>query len=259
MARKLREILGLPSLRLVNGEAYKELGRQARASRLDLPFLKAMPPDARSACLDHLDASKAQLHQDLFVLSMTGFKRGGSFVEFGATDGVKLSNTALLEKEFGWTGILAEPAREWHSALKSNRTARVETRCVWKETGQTLMFNETKAGELSTIDAYSDTDLHAKGRRSGTRYEVETVSLADLLETHGAPERIDYLSIDTEGSEFDILEAFDFGRHRFNIITCEHNFTPQREKIHALLTAHGYQRRYEEVSRFDDWYVHSSL
>jgi len=39
------------------------------------------------------------------------------------------------------------------------------------------------------------------------------------------------------------------------VITCEHNFAPNREKIHALLTSQGYVRKLEEVSQFDDWYV----
>ena len=64
-----------------------------------------------------LPASKAQLHQDLFVLSELGLKRSGYFVEFGAASGESLSNTHLLEKSFDWQGILAEPAKYWHPAL----------------------------------------------------------------------------------------------------------------------------------------------
>ena len=65
--------------------------------------------------------------------------------------------------------------------------------------------------------------------------------------------RVDFASIDTEGSEFEILEAFDFKRYPFKVITCEHNFTPAREKIHGLLTAAGYVRKYEKVSDFQDF------
>jgi hypothetical protein len=84
---------------------------------------------------------------------------------------------------------------------------------------------------------------------------VKTVSLADLLIRHHAPAELDYLSIDTEGSEFEILRDFDFARYPFKVITCEHSFTPAREKIHALLTAAGYVRKYAKFSDFDDWYV----
>ena len=197
--------------------------------------------------------SRSQLMQDLFVLTKTDFKQNGYFVEFGATNGVDLSNTYLLEKDFNWDGILAEPAKNWHEDLKSNRTAKIETDCVWKESGKTLKFNETPEGELSTIDLFSKFDRHS--RNSGNVYEVNTISLNDLLKKHNAPDEIDCLSIDTEGSEFEILSAFDFDAYNIKIITCEHNYTENRDKIQNLLEAVGYRRVLLETSKFDDWYV----
>lgn len=202
-----------------------------------------------------LKESRSQLRQDLFVLSQLDFKRGGFFVEFGATNGVDLSNTHLLEKQFGWSGVLAEPARSWHASLKKNRSAKIETSCVWRQSGCVLKFNEAALGELSTIDSFSAADFHEKERKAGRTYDVETISLNDLLERHGAPRTVDYLSIDTEGSELEILRSFDFSRHSFTVITCEHNYTPAREEIHSLLTRQGYVRKYVELSEFDDWYV----
>lgn len=97
--------------------------------------------------------------------------------------------------------------------------------------------------------------MHAASRRSSRHYQVKTISLNDLMAEHKAPDKPDYLSIDTEGSELEILQGFDFQRHPFKVITCEHNFTPAREKIHGLLTAAGYVRKYDKISDFDDWYV----
>lgn len=199
--------------------------------------------------------SQSQLFQDLFVLLETKAKRGGFFVEFGATNGIDLSNTYLLEKEYGWSGILAEPARCWHQQLKNNRSSKLDVRCVWKESGQKLEFIETNSPELSTIHTFSSSDGHALSRENGSQYFVETVSLIDLLKQHDAPSSIDYLSIDTEGSELEILTAFDFSKYDIKMITCEHNYTSNREKIHSLLSANGYTRKYAEISYFDDWYV----
>ena len=84
---------------------------------------------------------------------------------------------------------------------------------------------------------------------------MSTISLYDMLKKHNAPQFIDYLSIDTEGSEYEILNAFDFSAYRFGCITVEHNFTPMREKIFNLLSQNGYERKFTEFSRFDDWYV----
>lgn len=211
-------------------------------------------PDA-SLPLDLLRRSRSQIKQDLFVLLELKFKRDGFFVEFGAANGVDASNSHLLEKEFGWTGILAEPARVWHQALAANRSARLDKRCVWSTSGARLSFNEVEDALLSTVDSFSAGDQHKEARRRGSKYEVETISLVDLLDAHDAPKRMDYLSIDTEGSERAILEHFDFDRYRFRIITCEHNFRPEREAIHSLLTANGYVRKLTHVSQFDDWYV----
>lgn len=199
--------------------------------------------------------SRSQLRQDLFVLSELNYKRNGYFVEFGATNGVDLSNTHLLETRYNWTGILAEPATRWHADLVNNRVAKIDKRCVWRHSGESLVFNETDNPELSTVDLFSFSDLHAKARTSGKKYSVETVSLVDMLIEHQAPKEMDYLSIDTEGSEFDILENFDFQKYQFKIITCEHNYSPMREKLSTLFLKNGYQRKYENISQFDDWWV----
>lgn len=210
--------------------------------------------------LGYLDSSKAQLSQDLFVLSQVGMKTGGFFVEFGATDGVTLSNTYLLESEFQWNGILAEPAAYWHGALKSSRKCVIETNCVWRKSDEVLTFNEVSSvKELSTIQSYSSADFHAEARKKRRCYTVKTISLSDLLDKSAAPKVIDYLSIDTEGSEYEILSAFNFEKYQFRVITCEHNFAPQRDLILALLSRHGYQRKFEQCSEFDDWYVQPSL
>jgi FkbM family methyltransferase len=204
----------------------------------------------------HMATSRSQIFQDAFVLHVLGTDRPGFFVDFGATDGVSLSNSWLLETAYGWRGILAEPARNWHAALRANRPgARIETRCVWTETGAELVFREAAEKELSTIDSFAGGDSQARNRQTHETYAVTTVSLNDMLAELEAPAPFDYLSIDTEGSEFDILGRFDLARYMPRVITVEHNYTPRRRDIHTLLTAAGYRRVLTEVSLFDDWYL----
>jgi FkbM family methyltransferase len=198
--------------------------------------------DFLTFCAQHIPESKSERFQDLLILKLTEEKRNGYFVDFGATDGVTINNSHLLENSYGWSGIVAEPCRRWHDELQRNRRCSIDLRCVWSKTGEHLEFNETPAAELATIAQFSDCDFHAKERRSGELYSVETVSLNDLLLQHRAPHLIDYLSIDTEGSEFDILSAFDFDAHDIRIITVEHNYTTMRARIHDLLTANKYRR-----------------
>lgn len=205
-----------------------------------------------------LASLRSQIGQDLFCLIMSEFKRGGFFVEFGAADGVSASNTYILEKDFGWKGIVAEPARGWHEALHKNRSCDIETSCVWRTSGETLLFNEVPHG-FGTIADFSAADKWAAVRRRGSVYSVPTISLQDMLVKHGAPPVIDYISIDTEGSEFAILNNFDLSRWRFKLITVEHNYTPNREHLSNLLASAGYTRVKHVDTRFDDWYVEKDL
>ena len=116
------------------------------------------------------------------------------------------------------------------------------------------MFNETPIKVLSTIDRFSASDHHEALRKDGNRYPVSTVSLNDLLQEHNAPRRIEYISVDTEGSEYDILSGFDFSRYDVRLMTVEHNYTSTREKIFELLVSKGFKRKFEQLSRWDDWY-----
>ena len=212
-------------------------------------------PSFRSELIPIANRSNAQRKQDIFVLNHLGLKRGGYFVEFGACDGKMHSNTFLLEKDFQWRGILCEPASGWHNQLKSNRNCIIETKCVWHTSGISLDFNEVPILELSTIDTYSKIDRNKYQRVGGKVYPVETISLSDLLKKHNAPAVIDFLSIDTEGSEYDILKSFNFDIYKFQIICCEHNYGPNRQKIYDLLTKVNYRRVHTNISRWDDWYV----
>lgn len=206
-------------------------------------------------CLANVSRSHAQFLQDLWVAWELGSPRDGFFVDFGAADGVHASNSLYLERELGWRGVLAEPARVWQAALKKNRPGPIDHRCVWIRSGETLTFNQPSTILHSTLDAYSAADGLADKRADGERYPVDTVSLMDLLAHWNAPRRIDYLSIDTEGSELDILAAFDFAAYDVRAISVEHNHTDKRHALFDLLTAKGYTRRFDALSNVDDWYV----
>ena len=253
-------------LHLFNYEAVEKsfLARFTSVTNLraneDLKFLRALPFGVVNQVLNYLDQSNSQFRQDLFALATHDFKRDGFFVEIGAANGVHLSNTLLLEKSFSWKGILVEPAKIWQADLSNNRTdSIVDNRCVWSESKCSLLFNETVHKELSTIDVFSSSDSHSVIRNRGKKYYVNTITLLELLSSYNSPNQIDYLSIDTEGSEYEILKNFDFGEYEFGAITVEHNFTSNRELIHDLLTLNGYTRVLESVSSVDDWYVNNKI
>lgn len=241
--------------RLENLHEYAENLRKKLQNLRRKYFVQAMPEAQRERLAGLFTASNSQVCQDLFVLSELDFKRDGYFVEFGACNGLELSNTYLLEREFGWKGILAEPCRYWHAELNANRRAHISTKCVWSRSNETLTFMQAPSPVVSTIAAFNDSDGLSGRQKHGRSYQVATISLTDLLSEFNAPREIDYLSLDTEGSEFDILSAFDFSKYSFRVITVEHNFQPARDRIYALLTSRGYVRKWEDLSDIDDWYL----
>jgi FkbM family methyltransferase len=256
--RKILQLGRKFGFQLVDSNIPSELFPPILNSRHSLPGQTAtIESEFLTKVLNNLSDSKSQLCQDLLVLFLLNNKKNGFFVEFGATDGLSLSNTFLLEEKYGWEGILAEPAINWQKALQTNRKCIIDSRCVWEKSGEKLIFFEATDGELSTISSFKGCDGHSEARKVGSEYSVDTISLNDLLTAYNAPTQIDYLSVDTEGSEFNILNNFNFSLYRFNVITVEHNFTETREKVFKLLSSNGYKRILEDFSQWDDWYVPS--
>jgi FkbM family methyltransferase len=261
LKKSINKCLGLFNVKVIqNNDLDNLLEHKLRVNNggFDISFLNKIidQPETISLVLPLFEYSTSQIRQDLFVLLKTGFKKRGYFVEFGATDGLKLSNTFILENKFGWDGILCEPGRVWQNDLSRNRSCNISINVVSSKSNLKIDFDEFTVPELSTI-ANINSNLTKKDVKR--TYSVESISLLDLLKKYNAPKEIDYLSIDTEGSEFEILNAFDFSKHTFKVITCEHNFSDQRNKIHTLLTAHNYIRVYDDISSFDDWYLHQSM
>jgi FkbM family methyltransferase len=210
--------------------------------------------------------SKAQSFQDVLAYTMCGEEQNQSmyFVEFGATNGIDGSNTYMLERNHFWKGLLIEPNPAYHEDLKRNRLSTILTDCIYDETGKEVEFLLTNDPELSTISDYRNSDEHAAARDTLKSQKMKTITLFDLLEREHAPDYIDYISVDTEGSELRILAKF-FEQNKSNkyvvkLFTVEHNFVEEsRQKIFELMVANGYKRIFTNISRWDDFYIKKDL
>lgn len=246
-------------LKLTKSSVYRKLLKNNK--EYDQKFLNFVGQDSKFLfnIIRYLPHSESELRQDLFVLNETNFKRNGYFIEFGLGNGKHVSNTYLLEKNFNWKGIVSEPAKIFHNKIIKNRNCHFEKLIIWKESNVNLIFKETLIPETSTIKDLYDIDDYNYYRKNGKEYLVTTISLNDLLKKFKCPKIIDYLSIDTEGSEFDILNSFNFNHYHFKIITVEHNYNKNREKINKLLNKNGYSIKYKNLTAHDDWYINNSL
>jgi len=203
--------------------------------------------------------SNSQLNQDLEVLKFYNNKTDGYFIEIGASNGIVLSNTYLLEKEYNWKGICVEPIPEKFESLCKNRpNSLCYDYAVYNESNKIVVF--TIANICDLLSGISDhIDCHVnKVNDNKTEITRTTITLNDLLEKSNAPTFIDYLSLDTEGSELEILKSVDFQKYTFGLIDIEHNFIePRRSQMRDLLTSNGYE--YIKQNQWDDCYKHKSI
>jgi FkbM family methyltransferase len=170
----------------------------------------------------------------------------GYFVEVGANDPRERSQTWHLEQN-GWTGILIEPQPDLVDKLREMRKAKVfEVACsLPSNAGQMLPLHF--AGALSSLDR----GRMAPGATPEGVIQVPIRTLDSVLDQAGSPAQLDFVSIDVEGHELEVLLGFDLGRWQPRLILLEHHVV-DLSKHHYLLAA-GYRivRRYEN----NGWYV----
>ncbi len=248
------------NLRLIYYSSFRNL-LESKKDILFLKFIKEVNKKNNiSKLIQYYSFSKSEFIQDLFVLNQLNFKKRGFFVEIGALDGEIGSNTYLLEKKFAWNGILCEPNKNYVKKIKKKRKAHLVTKAVWRNSFSKVLFEVSNQKGLSTISSFRSNDLHY--RKIIDKYSVETISLNDLLLEYNAPKIIDYLSIDTEGSEYEILKNLNFKKFKFKVITCEHNQVKNKRKlINKLLTLNGYKKCFDNYTKntCEDWYYNKFL
>ena len=183
------------------------------------------------------------------------FSKPGYFVEAGAHDGIGDSCTKALE-DAGWSGICIEPSIAFRG-LKKNRRCAVDNRCLWQHDNSTVGFWQVPGDgiELSGIkERFGD----KWDRSAGSLIQKPAVSLPTLLREHNAPSVVEFVSLDTEGSELDILMGHDFTKYRLLAVTVEHNGVIQkRDAVRNLMKEHGYC--VDQMSEIEDWFNHKEI
>ncbi|HUX00221.1 MAG TPA: FkbM family methyltransferase [Phycisphaerae bacterium] len=187
------------------------------------------------------------------------FPSPGWFVEAGAHDGIGDSATWALERA-GWSGLCVEPSSAF-AGLRVSRDCQVDNRALWSASGESVEFIEVAGNgiELSGLAEALDPDWR-RAQLPHTIRRVETITLTDVLAQHGAPPFIEFLSLDVEGAEFEILAAHDFGRFSFGAISTEHNRVDVRRKeVRDLLAARGFRLAVANAWDVEDWFVGKGL
>jgi len=160
------------------------------------------------------------LHKNIFEN-----KRDGVFVDVGAYDGLTGSNTLFFEKFLGWKGICIEPDGMQFAKLWMVRACDCVQACVADRDSMARFLSVTEGLTMmgGLVDHYEPGDLKMVTERSGARIiNLATRRLDAILDERNIT-AIDYLSVDTEGSELAILKSFDFNRFKVRALSVENN------------------------------------
>lgn len=201
--------------------------------------------------------------QEWFVLESTGYKKQGYFVDLGAGDGIIGSNTLILERFYNWSGILCEPNPVFQQCLRNSRNNHVDDHCIWNNSGEIIDFRfyNNENGFYGWNFRSGVSELVGQINPDVDKYLIDvprpTLTLEDLLKLYRAPQHIDYLSIDIEGSEFHALRKFNFKDYSFRVITLEHVAlnSDRRQELGQVLSWHGYQLVQDKNTGDEDWYI----
>lgn len=185
---------------------------------------------------------------DLKLLPWLDF-RDGFFIEAGANDGARFSNTLFFERNRGWRGLLIEPIPDLAEKCRKNRPDCIVENCA-------LVASDTREREVAM--RYCNLMSLVKGAMHSEEGDLEHIRkgcevqkvesyeltvparpLSEILDQHGIT-KIDFFSLDVEGYELEALKGIDFTRHlpRFLLVECR-----ERETIENFLKS-----RYEAIA-----------
>jgi len=203
----------------------------------------------------------SQIGQDKYYIeNIVNHKRNGYFVDIGANNGINLSNTYVLEKNYDWKGLCVEVDDNLFEELKDNRVCNVVNECVYSISGevktlQVPLVNEIPEGNSMLIrikDNPVSNNAFINQFREYRTYNKISKTLNDIFKENNVPEVIDYMSIDIEGADYDALLGLDFTKYRINFITIEWGGGTSRldylDKITKLLEKNRYK-----LHRINNW------
>lgn len=191
----------------------------------------------------------SQIGQDKFINEHFKGKTDGTYLDIGAGDGKLFSNTLFFE-ELGWKGVCFEPNQYEYRDLMRNRTCKLDNRCIWNKRADVEFMQIAPSSNLEGVMLSGITesmdDRHFKRLNNykviGDRETVNRVAIplnSVFIEQEWTS--IDYCSIDTEGSEFAILKAFDFDKYTIKAFSIENNYGD--EEIREFMKSKGYKLR----------------
>jgi hypothetical protein len=183
----------------------------------------------------------SQLCQEAFALAYTNCEKKPYYLEIGAFHPEQYSNTASLRKYMGWTGLSVDPSRDSHEAFVA--------------AGLGEHFLNMGVGVASGTAHFFSNGAFSQTLRepSACTSEIKIIGIRELVELHAD---IDYVSLDIEGGEVDVIRAFPWEICKPSVFTIEHNYDDVVKKdLQHLMENQGYRRVLDSVTNFESWFV----
>jgi len=196
--------------------------------------------------------------QDKWVVEeIFNYKKNGYFVDLAATDGFHENNTFFLEKKLNWKGICIEPNKIFFKTLIKNRSAKCL--CAVADSKPRKVNFLPNGGVGGIIGDEFDNNYKKRKKllekaKNKNKIQARTSdTLVNILKKYKAPKTIDYLSLDVEGAETEVLKNFPFRSYKFLALTIERPSI----KLNKILFKNGYV--FVKNYKVDSFYVHKTI
>jgi FkbM family methyltransferase len=217
-------------------------------------FERCLPDKRKTWGINHDIMFHAQQDEDKYIIQylLKDKITDGVFLEVGGCDGVLYSNTKTLEDYFGFSGILIEPQPRYYNQLVQNRPNCENYNCaISSSKDSTFIGDNAEGGLVETLNT------NVKDRFPWWKpYTVNNMKMSDILK-NSRFKYIDFMFIDVEGGELELLKTIDFKFDIFCIIVEAHSDTPEKNKLVGdLLGMNGFT--FKERQRGNEVYINHS-
>lgn len=192
------------------------------------------------------------------------------YIEIGCWDGELISQSKFLEEK-GWKGICIDP---FPRNFEKRNCILIDKAIDGLHTGKKpfikVSIDRRYGGDVSYFSGFKETIQNGKAYNNDTIWnliqthcdyeeiEVNTISVRDFFNTYNIPHHVEFLSVDTEGSEYNILKEINYEEYSFDFIMAEHNnSTESKYGIKNLLESKGYTLC--KGTHIDDIYINNTL
>jgi len=165
-----------------------------------------------------------------FILDLFKNKKNGYFVEIGACDGIEASQCYNLEVDFQWNGIAIEPMKSWKRSDKRKNWCNYAISNINSITQFVELPTQPHRSALKTVGDKDNYMIYNNKKVNSIKkmYDVNVKTLYTVLEEYKSPNIIDWITIDAEGAELDIIECFFKENNKYEVII----FTVEINKFH---------------------------